>query len=123
MQVGSISKFGQVSKKMAKAGSANGTGAAKKVKVAATERQAEAKAPVASTSAKTLEEFKVDEQQEEDEESKDDEDDAGDAGEVAVEEEEEKPAATFESLGLIPQICEACALLNFKAPTAIQAET
>jgi len=38
-------------------------------------------------------------------------------------EEEEEETATFESLGLIPQICEACALLDFKAPTNIQRET
>lgn len=34
----------------------------------------------------------------------------------------QEPPKTFAELGLIPQICEACALLGFKAPTAIQAE-
>lgn len=37
--------------------------------------------------------------------------------------EDEGAQATFESLGLIPQICEACALVNYKAPTNIQRET
>lgn len=46
----------------------------------------------------------------------DEQDTASDGNEV-------KPRATFESLGLIPQICEACSLLNFKFPSDIQAET
>ena len=37
--------------------------------------------------------------------------------------EEDVEPATFASLGLIPQICEACSLLNFKVPSAIQRET
>lgn len=77
--------------------------------------------PVASTSLKTL----------------DDAEEDGSAGSASDGEEKsvdgqqeedehdglEKSSATFESLGLIPQICEACALLNFKAPTPIQADT
>lgn len=79
--------------------------------------------PAASTSAKTLEESEAEE--EDDSEQDDNEDVDNEDDEVAkdAESDEEKPAPTFESLGLIPQIREACALLNFKAPTAIQAET
>lgn len=32
------------------------------------------------------------------------------------------PAVTFESLGVIPQICQACTLLNWHTPTQIQKE-
>lgn len=80
------------------------------------ELEEELEQPVASTSAKTLEEQE--------------------AGAIVADgavtktvngvekvDEEEKEPATFESLGLIPQICEACSLLKFKAPTGIQAET
>lgn len=38
-----------------------------------------------------------------------------------TEETEEKKEVTFESLGIIPQICEACERLKFKAPSEIQA--
>lgn len=84
----------------------------------------EAKAsPVASTSLKTLEDS-----EDEEEGSESDTEDVEDTVDVRDQkangrEVEDKPSATFESLGLIPQICEACALLKFKAPTAIQAET
>ena len=44
-------------------------------------------------------------------------------GDAEGDAEEDKPRATFESLGLIPQICQACSLLNFKFPSEIQAET
>ena len=100
---------------------------AKTAKSAAVRSQEKPVEPVASTSAKTVEESEESEEDEDEEDEGGDQDDdvAGDDGGEAVEEaiEDEKPAATFESLGLIPQICEACALLNFKAPTAIQAET
>ena len=32
-----------------------------------------------------------------------------------------EPTATFESLGIIPELCSACASLNYKHPTPIQA--
>lgn len=70
--------------------------------------------PVASTSLKTLEDDVEDVEAES--QSSDGEDEEEHDG-------LEKAAATFESLGLIPQICEACALLKFKAPTPIQADT
>lgn len=67
--------------------------------------------PVASTSASKLDD--VDDYEQQAVESDDGQD---------VPEQDDEPA-TFASLGLIPQICEACTLLNFKAPTAIQRET
>lgn len=72
--------------------------------------------PVASTSLKTLddaEEATASEGEQSGSESEGDDEHDG----------LEKSSATFESLGLIPQICEACALLKFKAPTPIQADT
>lgn len=78
--------------------------------------------PVASTSLKTLDD-------EVEEDGSGGSSSAGEEESVDGQQEEEehdgleKSSATFESLGLIPQICEACALLNFKAPTPIQADT
>ena len=51
--------------------------------------------------------------QEEEEEVPKDADKDGDA----------KAPRTFKDLGLIPQLCEACETLGYKAPTAIQAES
>jgi superfamily II DNA/RNA helicase len=36
-------------------------------------------------------------------------------------ESEEPPQATFESLGIIPELCTACTLLKYTHPTPIQA--
>lgn len=48
------------------------------------------------------------------------------ASDKDAEETESQAAAqapkTFKDLGLIPQLCEACETLGYKAPTAIQAE-
>lgn len=41
----------------------------------------------------------------------------------AEEDEAVKAPKTFKDLGLIPQLCEACDTLGYKAPTAIQAES
>lgn len=41
----------------------------------------------------------------------------------ANEDEATKAPKTFKDLGLIPQLCEACETLGYKAPTAIQAES
>jgi ATP-dependent RNA helicase DDX47/RRP3 len=38
-------------------------------------------------------------------------------------EEAEEVTKTFEELGLIPELCEACRTLNYKRPTPIQAES
>lgn len=44
--------------------------------------------------------------------------------ETANEDEAAKAAPkTFKDLGLIPQLCEACETLGYKAPTPIQAES
>ncbi|OUM62519.1 hypothetical protein PIROE2DRAFT_67453, partial [Piromyces sp. E2] len=40
-----------------------------------------------------------------------------------TEQKEEEKQVTFESLGIIPQICEACERLKFKAPSEIQAKS
>ncbi|KXS12719.1 DEAD-domain-containing protein [Gonapodya prolifera JEL478] len=45
----------------------------------------------------------------------------GAVGETEVADDENE-AVTFESLGIIPQICEACVQLNYKRPTQIQRE-
>lgn len=100
--------------------------------------------PEASTSAKTLDDAEDDKDSERDEAdddtvegqndgaeeaaSDDDHhagaksDDDGTDGQAVKDGDDETPA-TFASLGLIPQICEACELLKFKAPTGIQKET
>ena len=103
--------------------------------------------PEASTSAKTLDDAEDDvddlEGDEADDDSvegqndgteaaaSDDDDDHAGAksddhdgtdGQAPQDGDDETPA-TFASLGLIPQICEACELLKFKAPTGIQKET
>lgn len=45
------------------------------------------------------------------------------AQDEAAEAEDKKPLPkSFKELGVIPQLCEACDNLGFKAPTAIQAE-
>jgi ATP-dependent RNA helicase DDX47/RRP3 len=41
----------------------------------------------------------------------------------AQEEEVEEVTKTFEELGLIPELCEACRTLKYKRPTPIQAES
>lgn len=52
---------------------------------------------------------------------------AGQAQAVEDDEDEDNPASetikTFEELGVIESLCEACASLGFKTPTAIQAES
>lgn len=86
--------------------------------VAASVHDSNSGSPVASTSQKTLEHAEHDgtaSEGEQDSGSSDAEDEQNDGL--------EKTNATFESLGLIPAICEACALLKFKAPTPIQADT
>lgn len=42
---------------------------------------------------------------------------------TAEENEAAKAPKTFKELGLIPQLCEACETLGYKAPTPIQAES
>lgn len=42
---------------------------------------------------------------------------------TANEDEAAKAPKTFKDLGLIPQLCEACETLGYKAPTPIQAES
>lgn len=80
--------------------------------------------PVASTSLKTLDDAEdVVDDASEGEQSGSDSQHGGHAEEEEEHDGLEKSSATFESLGLIPQICEACALLKFKAPTPIQADT
>jgi ATP-dependent RNA helicase DDX47/RRP3 len=41
----------------------------------------------------------------------------------AEQDEAAKAPKAFKDLGLIPQLCEACETLGYKAPTAIQAES
>jgi ATP-dependent RNA helicase DDX47/RRP3 len=38
-------------------------------------------------------------------------------------EESQNEPKTFKDLGLIPQLCDACDALGYKAPTAIQSES
>jgi ATP-dependent RNA helicase DDX47/RRP3 len=51
------------------------------------------------------------------------EDTTAPSGEYAFKFDEKDDGITFESMGLVPQLCEACKSMGFKKPSKIQKES